>query len=109
MTGRHMITAIQAAAEAGVGFGRVIARSTVNRWMTNTPTATTAPTRSSDAPLIMAPHAHLRSAVMRRAYCLIAGVSVGAWASRGCPAPTCRRHWATWALALHRPETLSTG
>src|ERR1700681_1307659 len=62
MTGRHMITAIQATREAGVRSGRVIARSTVNRWMTNPPTATAAPTRSSDAPLIMAPHAHLRSA-----------------------------------------------
>src|ERR1700677_2021619 len=62
MTGRHMITAIQATREAGVRSGRVIARSTVARWMTNRPTATTAPTRSSDAPLIMAPHAHLRSA-----------------------------------------------
>src|ERR1700733_9918323 len=62
MTGRHMITAIQAPREAGVRFGRVIARSAVARWMTNTPTAATATTRSSDAPLIMAPHAHLRSA-----------------------------------------------
>src|ERR1700756_3035320 len=62
MTGRHMITATQATREAGVRSGRVIARSTVNRWMTNPPTATAAPTRSSDAPLIMAPHAHLRSA-----------------------------------------------
>ena len=62
MTGRHMITAIQATREAGVRFGRVIARSPVDRWMTNPPTATIAPTRSADAPLIMAPHAHLRSA-----------------------------------------------
>src|SRR6202451_3128152 len=62
MTGRHMITAIQATREAGARSGRVIARSTVNRWMTNPPTATTAPTRSSDAPLIMAPPTHLRSA-----------------------------------------------
>ena len=44
-------------AEAGVRFGRVIARSMVDRLMTNTPTRTTAPTRSSDAPLMMAPHA----------------------------------------------------
>src|ERR1700677_9254 len=57
-----MITAIQATREAGVRSGRVIARSTANKLMTNPPTATTAPIRSSDAPLIMAPHAHLRSA-----------------------------------------------
>src|SRR3984957_10796320 len=62
MIGRHMTPAIQATREAGVRSGRVIARSTVNRLMTNPPTATTAPTRSSDAPLIMAPHAHSRSA-----------------------------------------------
>src|ERR1700679_1415785 len=62
MTGRHMIAAIQATRAAGVRFGRVIARSTVARWMTNPPTAMTAPTRSSDVPLIMAPHAHSLSA-----------------------------------------------
>src|SRR4030081_2786240 len=62
MTGRHMITAIQATREAGVRSGRVIARSTVNRWTTNPPTATTAPTSSSDAPLIMAPPPHIGSA-----------------------------------------------
>ena len=58
MTGRHMITAIQATREAGVRSGRVIARTTVARRMTNATTATTTPIRSSDAPLMMAPHAH---------------------------------------------------
>ena len=56
MTGRHMIVATQATREAGVRFGRVIARSTVSRWMANTPTATIAPTRSVDAPVITAPY-----------------------------------------------------
>src|ERR1700761_5128612 len=78
-----MIAAIQATREAGVRSGRVIARSTVSRWMTNPPAAMTAPTRSSDAPLILAPHAHLRSAA------------------------DATRLWATWALALRRPETIS--
>ena len=52
MTGRHMIVATQATREAGVRFGRVIARRTVSRWMTNTPSATIAPTRSADTPVI---------------------------------------------------------
>ena len=56
MIGRHMITATQATREAGVRFGRVTARSTVSRWMANTPTATIAPTRSLDAPVITAPY-----------------------------------------------------
>src|SRR5580704_16388774 len=56
MNGRDMITATQATREAGVRFGRVTARSTVSRWMANTPTATIAPTRSLDAPVITAPY-----------------------------------------------------